>query len=96
MKEKLINTKTEYFLIVNGVKQDFCFETKEEAINYARPHLDNETNINILTVETEICIKKNAGNHKITTRDKMITAFLIGALLFLAAFMINIYIIRRF
>lgn len=26
----------------------------------------------------------------------MITAFLIGALLFLAAFMINIYIIRRF
>lgn len=33
MKEKLINTKTEYFLIVNGVKQDFCFETKEEAIN---------------------------------------------------------------
>lgn len=58
MKEKLINTKTEYFLIVNGVKQDFCFDTKEEAINYARPHLDNETNINILTVETEICIKK--------------------------------------
>lgn len=58
MKEKLINTKTEYFLIVNGVKQDFCFETKEEAINYAHPHLDNETNINILTVETEICIKK--------------------------------------
>lgn len=43
---------------MNGVKQDFCFETKEEAINYARPHLDNETNINILTVETEICIKK--------------------------------------
>ena len=40
--------------------------------------------------------KKNAGNHKITTRDKMITAFLIGTLLFLAAFMINIYIIRRF
>lgn len=37
-----------------------------------------------------------AGNHKITTRDKMITAFLIGTLLFLAAFMINIYIIRRF
>lgn len=58
MKEKLINTKTEYFLIVNGVKQDFCFETKEEAINYARLHLDNETNINILTMETEICIKK--------------------------------------
>ena len=39
---------------------------------------------------------KNAGNHRITTRDKMITAFLIGALLFLAAFMINIYIICRF
>jgi hypothetical protein len=50
---------------VNGVKQLFCFETKEEAINYARPHLNNETN-------------------------------LIGALLFFAAFMINIYIIRRF
>lgn len=29
-------------------------------------------------------------------RNIMITAFLIGALLFLAAFMINIYIIRRF
>lgn len=44
----------------------------------------------------EYIVEKNAGNHKITTRDKMITAFLIGTLLFLAAFMINIYIIRRF
>lgn len=58
MKEKLINTKTEYFLIVNGVEQDFYFETKEEAINYARPHLNNETKIEVLTVETEIIVKK--------------------------------------
>lgn len=81
---------------MNGVKQLFCFETKEEAINYARPHLNNETKIEVLTVETKIRVEKNAGNHKITTRNIMITAFLIGALLFLAAFMINIYIIRRF
>lgn len=39
---------------------------------------------------------KNAGNHRITRRNIMITAFSLGALLFLAAFMINIYIIRRF
>lgn len=38
MNKKLTNIKTEYFLIVNGVKQPFCFETKKEAINYARPH----------------------------------------------------------
>lgn len=37
MKKNLKTIKTEYFLIVNGVKQVFCFETKEEAINYARP-----------------------------------------------------------
>ena len=96
MTKNLTNIKTEYFLIVNGVKQLFCYKTKEEAINYARPHLNNETKIEVLTVKTEIIVEKNAGNHKITTRDKMITAFLIGALLFLAAFMINIYIIRRF
>lgn len=29
MNKKLTSIKTEYFLIVNGVKQDFCFETKE-------------------------------------------------------------------
>ena len=58
--------------------------------------MNNETKIEVLTVKTEIIVEKNAGNHKITTRDKMITAFLIGTLLFLAAFMINIYIIRRF
>ena len=52
------NIKTEYFLIVNGVKQDFCFETKEEAINYARPHLNNETKIEVLTVETKIRVEK--------------------------------------
>lgn len=81
---------------MNGVKQLFCYKTKEEAINYARPHLNNETKIEVLTVKTEIIVEKNAGNHRITTRNIMITAFLIGALLFLAAFMINIYIIRRF
>lgn len=59
MNKNLTNIKTEYFLIVNGVKQLFCYKTKEE-------------------------------------RNIMITAFLIGALLFLAAFMINICIIRRF
>lgn len=96
MNKKLTSIKTEYFLIVNGVKQDFCFETKEEAINYARPHLNNETKIEVLTVETKIRVEKNARNHKIKTRNIMITAFLIGALLFFAAFMINIYIIRRF
>lgn len=81
---------------MNGVKQVFCFDTKEEAINYARPHLNDETKIEVLTVETQIRVKKNTGKHKLTTRDKMITAFSLGALLFLAAFMINIYIIRRF
>lgn len=96
MNKNLTNIKTEYFLIVNGVKQLFCYKTKEEAINYARPHLNNETKIEVLTVKTEIIVEKNAGNHRITTRNIMITAFLIGALLFLAAFMINIYIIRRF
>lgn len=81
---------------MNGVKQVFCFDTKEEAINYARPHLNDETKIEVLTVETQNSCQKNTGKHKLTTRDKMITAFLIGALLVLAAFMINIYIIRRF
>lgn len=47
MNKKLTNIKTEYFLIVNGVKQPFCFETKKEAINYARPHLNNETKIRV-------------------------------------------------
>ena len=58
MNKNLTNIKTEYFLIVNGVKQLFCFETKEEAINYARPHLNNETKIEVLTVETEIIVEK--------------------------------------
>lgn len=58
MNKNLTNIKTEYFLIVNGVKQDFCFETKEEAINYARPHLNNETKIEVLTVETKIRVEK--------------------------------------
>ena len=58
MNKKLTSIKTEYFLIVNGVKQLFCFETKEEAINYARPHLNNETKIEVLTVETKIIVKK--------------------------------------
>lgn len=96
MNKNLTNIKTEYFLIVNGVKQLFCYKTKEEAINYARPHLNNETKIEVLTVKTEIIVEKTQENHRITTRNIMITAFLIGALLFLAAFMINIYIIRRF
>jgi hypothetical protein len=43
---------------VNGVKQVFCFDTKEEAINYARPHLNDETKIEVLTVETQIRVKK--------------------------------------
>lgn len=43
---------------MNGVKQLFCFETKEEAINYARPHLNNETKIEVLTVKTEIIVEK--------------------------------------
>lgn len=58
MNKNLTNIKTEYFLIVNGVKQLFCFETKEEAINYARPHLNNETKIEVLTVETKIRVEK--------------------------------------
>lgn len=58
MNKNLMNIKTEYFLIVNGVKQLFCFETKEEAINYARPHLNNETKIEVLTVKTEIIVEK--------------------------------------
>lgn len=58
MTKNLTNIKTEYFLIVNGVKQPFCFETKEEAINYARPHLNNETKIEVLTVKTEIIVEK--------------------------------------
>lgn len=58
MNKNLTNIKTEYFLIVNGVKQLFCFETKEEAINYARPHLNNETKIEVLTVKTEIIVEK--------------------------------------
>lgn len=58
MNKKLTNIKTEYFLIVNGVKQLFCFKTKEEAINYARPHLNNETKIEVLTVETKIRVEK--------------------------------------
>lgn len=43
---------------MNGVKQLFCFETKEEAINYVRPHLNNETKIEVLTVETKIRVEK--------------------------------------
>lgn len=43
---------------MNGVKQVFCFDTKEEAINYARPHLNNETKIEVLTVKTEIIVEK--------------------------------------
>lgn len=43
---------------MNGVKQFFCFDTKEEAINYARPHLNNETKIEVLTVKTEIIVEK--------------------------------------
>ena len=43
---------------MNGVKQLFCFETKEEAINYARPHLNNETKIEVLTVDTKIRAQK--------------------------------------
>lgn len=43
---------------MNGVKQLFCFETKEEAINYTRPHLNNETKIEVLTVETKIRVEK--------------------------------------
>lgn len=43
---------------MNGVKQLFCFKTKEEAINYARPHLNNETKIEVLTVKTEIIVEK--------------------------------------
>ncbi len=43
---------------MNGVKQLFCFETKEEAINYARQHLNNETKIDFLTVETKIRVEK--------------------------------------
>jgi hypothetical protein len=31
---------------------------KEEAINYARPHLNNETKIEVLTVKTEIIVEK--------------------------------------
>lgn len=57
-KKKLTSIKAEYFLIVNGVKQVFAFETKEEAINYARPHLNNETKIEVLTVETKIIVEK--------------------------------------
>lgn len=65
--------KAEYFLIIDGIKINFCFNTKEEAIYRAKPYWKAAK-----------------------SRDKMITAFLIGTLLFLAAFMINIYIIRRF
>lgn len=43
---------------MNGVKQVFCFDTKKEAINYARPHLNNETKIEVLTVKTEIIVEK--------------------------------------
>lgn len=58
MNKNLTNIKTEYFLIVNGVKQLFCFKTKEEAINYARLHLNNETKIEVLTVKTKIRVEK--------------------------------------
>lgn len=33
-------------------------EKIEEAINYARPHLNNETKIEVLTVETKIRVEK--------------------------------------
>jgi hypothetical protein len=37
MNKNLTNIKTEYFLIVNGVKQLFCYKTKEEAIKLRTP-----------------------------------------------------------
>lgn len=37
MNKKLTNIKTEYFLIVNGVKQPFCFETKKRSDKLRTP-----------------------------------------------------------
>lgn len=36
----------------------FVLKLKKEAINYARPHLNNKTKIEVLTVETKIRVEK--------------------------------------
>lgn len=48
----------EYFLIIDGIKINFCFNTKEEAIYRAKPYWKAAKSIEILTVETKKYIEK--------------------------------------
>lgn len=58
-EEKEIDTyKAEYFLIIDGIKINFCFNTKEEAIYRAKPYWKAAKSIEILTVETKTYIEK--------------------------------------
>ena len=58
-EEKEIDTyKAEYFLIIDGIKINFCFNTKEEAIYRAKPYWKAAKSIEILTVETKKYIEK--------------------------------------
>lgn len=50
--------KAEYFLIIDGIKINFCFNTKEEATYRAKPYWKAAKSIEILTVETKKYIKK--------------------------------------
>ena len=50
--------KAEYFLIIDGIKINFCFNTKEEAIYRAKPYWKAAKSIEILTVETKKYIEK--------------------------------------
>lgn len=50
--------KAEYFLIIDGIKINFCFNTKEEAIYRAKPYWKAAKSIEILTVETKTYIEK--------------------------------------
>lgn len=58
MKKNSTTIKAEYFLIIDGIKINFCFNTKEEAIYRAKPYWKAAKSIEILTVERKEYVEK--------------------------------------
>lgn len=58
MKKNSTTIKAEYFLIIDGIKIDFCFKTKEEALYRAKPYWKAAKSIEILTVERKEYVEK--------------------------------------
>lgn len=58
MKKNSTTIKAEYFLIIDGIKIDFCFKTKDDAIHMAQHYLKTAKSIEILTVERKEYVEK--------------------------------------